>query len=321
MGRLRTVRDLVRYATSRLQQTGVVQGHGTSQAIDEAVWLVCWILHLPFDRFDDLADAAVMPSEVRATIELLRQRCTTRRPLAYLIGEAWLMGQRFLSDDRALVPRSLIAEVMQSDAFVERMAHQPEPEAVLDLCCGGGSLAILAARQFPHAEVVASDISRPALALAADNIALHNLKRRVSTVQGNLFENLDGQKFDLIVCNPPYVNAASMDALPAEYRAEPRAALDGGPDGMDLVEHILAGAGAHLHDHGLLLLEIGHEVEHFVARFPQIEWMSMDVAQGPDMVLAIDAASLPGPDDEDDDGGDDAQGDDARDEDDPMKTI
>ena len=294
---LHRVRDLVRHAVSRFGQAGVGFGHGTADAYDEAIWLVCYSLHLPIERYQDVADAAVAWSEARAVLELIARRCTEGRPLAYLIGEAWLAGHRFVADDRALVPRSPIAEAITQDLL---QPHYPpilngtdsgEPR-ILDLCTGGGSLAIIAAHTWPQARVVAADLSKDALALAAENIRLHGVQDRVATRQGDLFAAVGRTRFDLIVCNPPYVNAGSMGRLPAEYRAEPEGALAGGDDGMDLVARILADAPAHLRRDGLLVLEIGHEIEHFVRRFPTLPWQSVPVAAGDDQILVITASAL-----------------------------
>jgi len=331
---LRRVRDLVRHAVSRLDQCGAGFGHGTDNAFDEAVWLVCWTLHLPVEHYAELADATVAWPEARATMDLLEERCASGRPLAYLIGEAWLMGYRFRCDERALVPRSLIAEALQNgalDPFLPDLelhaagdaegavggngdddgdgdgdgdgdvdgdvggdvgGDKPARLRVLDLCCGGASLAIIAAGTFPDAAVVASDISADALELAALNVADYRLEKRVSLVTGDLFAGLDRDRFDLILCNPPYVNSQSMQALPAEFRAEPQTALAGGDDGMDVVTRILAQASKHLTATGLLVLEIGHEARHFVRRFGRLEFAYVPVAQGDNRLVAVGAAAL-----------------------------
>ena len=302
---VRRVRDLVRHAVSRLDQSGVGFGHGTDNAFDEAVWLVCWTLHLPVDHYGELAEAAVAWPEARAVLELIELRCSSRKPLAYLVGEAWLMGYRFRCDERALVPRSLIAEVLRDGtlaSFLPALASADEEAdggaaaarslRILDLCTGGGSLAIIAASLFDDASVVASDISPAALELAALNLADYRLEKRVKLVSGDVFAGLGRQRFDLILCNPPYVNRQSMDELPAEYRAEPAAALAGGDDGMDLVARILREATDHLRPEGLLVLEIGHEARHFERRFPQLEFAYVPVAQGDDRVVAVTAAAL-----------------------------
>lgn len=303
---LRRVRDLVRHAVSRLDQAGAGFGHGTDNAFDEAVWLVCWTLHLPVDHYAELADASIAWPEARAALDLLEQRCAGDRPLAYLIGEAWLMGYRFRCDERALVPRSLIAEALLEGSLspflpaLERAAgvaasgegNAWRPLRILDLCTGSASLAIIAAVSLPDAVVVGSDLSADALALAADNLADYGLAQRVKLVNADLFEGLGRQRFDLILCNPPYVNAASMAALPAEYRAEPRAALDGGADGMDLVARIVGEAGAHLSAGGVLVLEIGHEARHFERRFGRLDFTYVPVAEGANRIVVLGAPAL-----------------------------
>lgn len=293
---LRTLRDLLRWAVSRFESAGLAYGHGTDNGWDEAVALALWSLHLPPDRLDPYLDAALCRDERRALIALLERRVESRRPSAYLTGQAWLGGLAFRCDERALVPRSLIAEALD-DALPQWLEHRPAPspdwpEAILDLCTGGGSLAILAADRFPGARVVGADISPDALALAEENRALHAAGERVEFVQSDLFEGLGSRRFDLIVCNPPYVNDASMQRLPPEYRAEPALALAGGADGMDLVRRLLAQAGAHLHPGGLLLVEIGHEAVHFEAAFATLEFHYLPVSAGERMLVLIEAEEL-----------------------------
>ena len=289
---LRTLRDWVRYAISRMQAAGASFGHGTDNPFDEAVWLVCWCLHLPVEQYDELANATLLPDERRKLRNLIDARAQCDQPLAYLIGEAWLMGFRFRADARALVPRSLLAEALVNHAFdpwLNREMLQPfhdlaeeldqglgtqppasAPYRILDLCTGGGSLAIISAHYLPDSEVVASDISADALQLAAENIADYGLEQRIRLVQGDLFQNLQGQSFKLILCNPPYVNADSMAALPSEYRAEPEKALGSGPDGMDLITRLLHEAPEHLWPCGVLALEIGHASPR--SRGPASRW-------------------------------------------------
>jgi ribosomal protein L3 glutamine methyltransferase len=292
-GSLHTVRDLVRHAVSRLMATGAALGHGTDDPWDEAAWLVLWSLHLPPERFEPVLDARLTPSEVGATIDLIERRCTERLPAAYLTGEAWLRGVRFLCDPRALVPRSPIAELLDGDALTPWLPDGFDVGRVMDLCTGGGSLAILAARRFPASQVVATDLSADALALAAENVAQHGLGDRVTLRQGSVWAPVAGERFDLIVCNPPYVNADSMSMLPPEYLHEPRSALAGGSDGMDLVRHIVAGAGRHLAPGGLLVLEIGHEATHFEAAFPSLECTWLPTEGGDDRIVLLERDALP----------------------------
>jgi len=294
---LRTLRDLLRWAVSRFQAAGIAYGHGTDNAWDEAVSLLLFALHLPPDRLDPHLDARLTRSERETAIAFVERRVQTRLPAPYLTGEAWLRGLRFLCDERALVPRSPIAEALDEALAAWLAAHRPdapfEPHAVLDLCTGGGSLAVFAAHLFPRARVVGADISQDALALAAANGSLHGLDERIEWLRSDLFGSLGTRRFDLVVCNPPYVNAASMNALPPEFRAEPRDALAGGPDGMDLVRRIVAEARAHLFEDGLLLLEIGHEASHFEAAFPMLEFHYLPVETGEQSLVLIEAAALP----------------------------
>lgn len=290
---LRTVRDLLRHAVSRMQASGVALGHGTDDPWDEAAWLVLWSLHLPLERLEPVLDARLARVEIDAAVDLIERRCTERVPTAYLTGEAWLRGVRFLADPRALVPRSPIAELLEAGALDPWL---PEPHAVrrvMDLCTGGASLAILAARRFHDAVVVGTDLSADALALAAENVALHGLADRVTLRAGSLWEPVAGERFDLVLCNPPYVNAHSMAALPAEFLHEPQSALAGGQDGMDLVRGIVAGARQHLTAGGLLVLEIGHEGVHFEAAFPRLEATWLPTEGGDDRIVLLERDALP----------------------------
>lgn len=292
IGVLRTVRDCVRYGTSRLRAADVALGHGTSDAFDEAVWMVLWALHLPPDALEPHFDAHLTRPELDTVLELIERRCTERIPTAYLTGEAWLRGLRFLSDPRALVPRSPIAELLDSGALDTWL---PDPDAVLrvlDLCTGGGSLAILCAQTWPQATVIGADLSEAALALAADNIRLHQLGLRIDLRQGHLWTPVADERFDVVVCNPPYVNSDSMQALPQEYRHEPQGALAGGRDGMDLIREILSGAATHLNPEGILVLEVGHEAAHFEAAFPRLECVWMPVNAGDDQILVVERRAL-----------------------------
>lgn len=225
---LRTVRDLLRWAASRFTAAGLAYGHGTDNAWDEAVALLLWSLHLPPEPLDPWLDARLPRAERRAAVELFERRIASRLPAAYLTGEAWLRGMSFACDARALVPRSPIAEALD-EALSQWLDLHPRaptwPGSILDLCTGGGSLAIVAADRFPDAQVVGADLSSDALALAAVNRDRYGLRERVELVQGDLFAPVRNRRFDLVLCNPPYVNDASMQALPPEFRAEPRAAL------------------------------------------------------------------------------------------------
>jgi ribosomal protein L3 glutamine methyltransferase len=293
-----TLADTVRAAAARLQAAGVAFGHGTANAVDEAAWLVLWRLGLPLDALDEHAARVLAADEAAAVDALVQQRIATRRPAAYLTGEAWLQGVPFTVDERVIVPRSLIAELVAdadgSGALDAWLA--PDTRRVLDLCTGGGSLAILAAMAWPEVDVLATDLSADALAVAALNVQRHGLAHRIRLAQGDGWAAVDAlgepEPFDLILCNPPYVNARSMEALPAEYRAEPRLALAGGSDGMDFIRPLLAGLAPHLARDGVLVLEIGHEIEHFHRAFPRLPIVGLPTSAGDEQVLLIEAAAL-----------------------------
>lgn len=292
---MRTLRDCLRWAVSRFAESQIGTGHGTASLLDEAVAMSLWSLHLAPDELDRWLDARLARSEREALITLVERRCSERVPAAYLTGEAWLRGVCFRSDARALVPRSLIAEALDTSlaAYLDAFQRPNDwPQRVLDLCTGGGSLAVLCALRFPDTQVRASDLSEPALSLAAENVSLHGLGSRIELVQGDLLAPHQGERFDLIVCNPPYVCDASMALLPQEFRAEPRFALAGGPDGMQLIARILSEAAQHLTQDGLLILEIGHEAEHFERAFPKLEFAYLPVEAGEQMLVAIEAQAL-----------------------------
>ncbi|TSE20528.1 50S ribosomal protein L3 glutamine methyltransferase [Tepidimonas alkaliphilus] len=289
-----TLGDLVAEAERRLAEAGVSFGHGTTCARDEAAWLVLWRLGLPLDLDLSAEGARAVTETEAATVRaLIEERIRTRKPAAYLTGEAWLQGVPFFVDERVIVPRSLIAEIIaaapQADAIDPWLgAHT---RRALDLCTGNGSLAVLAALAWPDVTVDATDISAEALEVAARNVARHGLQDRIRLRQADGWCGLEG-RWDLILCNPPYVNRASMAALPPEYRAEPALALDGGDDGMDFVRHLLARAADHMEEDAVLVLEIGHERAHFEAAFPTlaVEWLH--TSAGPDAVLLVTRAAL-----------------------------
>jgi ribosomal protein L3 glutamine methyltransferase len=284
-----TIIELIERSSARLDQAGVSFGQGTTNAFDEAAWLVLWRLNLPLDALDDVAERAVVEPAVAAVDTLIARRIDTRRPAAYLTGEAWLQGVPFTVDERCIVPRSLIAEVL-CDGTLDAWLQGP-PARVLDLCTGNGSLAVLAAMRWPGAAIDASDVSSDALKLAQANVQRHDLAERIVLHPSDGFDALR-DRYDLIVCNPPYVNAVSMAALPPEFRAEPALALAGGDDGMDFVRRVLHDAAAHLQPQGLLVLEIGHEREHFDAAFPDLDVVGLPTSEGDDAVLLITCESL-----------------------------
>ncbi len=291
-----TLQQLLEQAQERLQAAGVCFGHGTSNAFDEAAWLVLWRLGLPLHELDENAGRLLAPAEVQAVETLVNERISSRRPAAYLTGEAWLQGVPFYVDEHVIVPRSLIAEPLADgtlDAWLGEHTHD-----VLDLCTGNGSLAVLAALAWPDVQVVATDLSADTLAVAARNVARHGLQQRITLAQGNGLAALDNspagtpRSFDLILCNPPYVNQASMDNLPPEYRAEPALALAGGADGMDFIRPLLANAARHLNDDGVLVLEIGHERVHFENAFPTLPVVWLATQATDHQLLLVERASL-----------------------------
>jgi ribosomal protein L3 glutamine methyltransferase len=285
-----TLLEAIELSSARLDQAGVSFGHGTANAFDEAAWLVLWRLGLPLDDLDGVASRRLSADEQAAVAALVDERIRTRRPAAYLTGEAWLQGVPFTVDERCIVPRSLIAEVL-AEGTLDAWLPLDRPPRVWDLCTGNGSLAVLAAMAWPSAEVDATDLSADALAVAALNTGRHGLGGRIRLRQADGLAGADG-RYDLVLCNPPYVNRVSMSALPAEYRAEPALALDGGDDGMALVRPWLHGIGRHLQPRGALVLEIGHERAGFEAAFPGLEVLWLSTAQTDDQVLLLDAAVL-----------------------------
>ena len=291
-----TVAAAVAQAAQRLSSAGLAFGHGTTNAEDEAAWLVLWRLGLPLDS--DLSDApdstarrTVTAEEAAAVDALIDQRIQTRKPAAYLTHEAWLQGVPFYVDERAIVPRSFIAELLADGSIDDFLGEHTR--RVLDLCTGNGSLAILAAMAYPEVEVTGADISADALAVARINVDKHGLAQRVQLQISDGMESLPGP-WDLILCNPPYVNAQSMSNLPAEYRAEPELALAGGTDGMDFIRKLLRDAPARMSEHAVLVLEIGNEREFFEAAFPTLPVFWIETSAGEDQVLLVTRQALLG---------------------------
>jgi ribosomal protein L3 glutamine methyltransferase len=284
------LQDLIAQATARLDAAQLAYGHGTTNAHDEAAWLVLWRLGLPLDSdLNDLAQRPVMPDESAQVMALIEQRIDTREPAAYLTNEAWLQGVPFYVDRRAIVPRSFIAELL-ADGSIDPWLGEHTRD-VLDLCTGNGSLAVLAAMAYPDVSVTGADLSADALAVARINVDRHQLQDRVTLVQSDGLSQCSGP-WDLILCNPPYVNAQSMQALPPEYRAEPELALAGGRDGMDFVRQLLHDAPKCLRPGGVLVLEIGNEREHFETAFPQLPVVWLSTSAGDDQVLLVTREDL-----------------------------
>ena len=289
-----TVAALVQSGADLLKAAGVSFGHGTTNAHDEAAWLVLWRLGLPLDsdlgdRPDSVANKAVAPDELALVATLFEERIRTRKPAAYLTREAWLQGVPFYVDERAIVPRSFIAELLADGSIDDFLGEHTR--RVLDLCTGNGSLAVLAAMAWPDVEVTGADISPDALAVARINVDQHGLQDRISLQLSDGLAQLPGP-WDLILCNPPYVNAASMAQLPAEYRAEPTLALAGGADGMDFIRQLLQDAPARMSENAVLVLEIGNERSHFEAAFGQLPVYWIDTSAGEDQVLLATRQAL-----------------------------
>lgn len=280
---------LVEQLAGELEAAGVGYGHGTTNAFDEAAWLVLWKLGLPLDELDEHAELELAAPQQQAVRELVHERITSRKPAAYLTREAWLQGVPFYVDERAIVPRSFIAELLADGGIDPWLSERTRK--VLDLCTGNGSLAVLAAMAWPEVEVDGADISAEALEVARINVQKHGLQDRVRLLQSDGLSALPGP-YDLILCNPPYVNARSMAQLPAEYRAEPELALAGGSDGMDFIRGLLRDAPARMADEGVLVLEIGNEREHFEAAFPRLEAVWLETSGGEDQVLLLTRDAL-----------------------------
>jgi len=288
---LQTLRDLIRYGVSRFNETRIALGHGSDNAWDEAVYLVLHGLYLPPDTLDPFLDARVTADERARVLKLIDRRVTERLPAAYLTQEAWLRGHRFYVDQRVIVPRSPIAELL--DQGLSPWVRDPfEVTRALDMCTGSGCLAILTALTFPNAKIDAVDVSTDALEVARRNVDEYGLQDRLTLHHSNLFDALPEVAYDVIVCNPPYVNSQSMDELPDEYRHEPSLALAGGTDGMDLVRRILQAAPRYLSSEGVLVLEIGHERDHFEAAFPELEPIWLDTETASDQILLLTREQL-----------------------------
>lgn len=285
--------DCITAQAARLKQAGVSFGHGTTNAFDEAAWLVLWALAMPLDQLEPHAKRELTADELARIEGVITERIESRRPAAYITKEAWLQNVPFYVDERSIVPRSFIAELLADgegdgtlDAWLSDETHR-----VLDLCTGNGSLAVIASMAYPEVTVDASDISDDALAVARINVDKHKLAKRITLVKSDLFNDLTGP-YDLIVCNPPYVNARSMDELPPEYRHEPRLALAGGDDGMDLVRRIIKDAPSRMSAIGVLVLEIGNERAHFEHAFRKLEVAWLDTSAGDDQVLLVTKDAL-----------------------------
>ena len=288
---LETVRDWLRYAVSRFVATGLFFGHGTTNAYDEAAYLVLHTLHLPLDRLEPFLDAKLSHAEREEVLDIIARRVNERVPAAYLTHEAWLGEHRFYVDERVLIPRSYIAELLR-DGLSSWIPEPARVNTALDLCTGSGCLAILMAHQFPNADVDAADISSDALAVALRNVADHGVQGRVNLIRSDLLSNLTEKEYDLIVSNPPYVTTMAMEELPPEYRHEPQLALAGGDDGLDAVRTILARATEFLSPEGLLVVEIGANRDATETAFPRLAFTWLATPSSEDAVFLLRKGDL-----------------------------
>ncbi|MEX3852905.1 50S ribosomal protein L3 N(5)-glutamine methyltransferase [Paraburkholderia sp. BR10923] len=287
-----TVRDLLRYAVSRFSEAKLSFGHGSANAYDEAAYLILHTLHLPLDLLEPFLDSRLTTAEIEAVLNVIERRAAERVPAAYITQEAWMHGYHFYVDERVIVPRSFIGELLQ-DGLQPYVEDPEQVGAVLELCTGSGCIAILAAHAFPNADVDAVDLSAPALEVATRNVLDYHLDDRIALFEGDLYAPLAERRYDVIISNPPYVNAKSMQELPAEYKHEPEMALAGGADGMDIVRRIIADARNWLTEDGVLVIEIGNEREHVEAAFGGLDLVWLSTSAGDDNVFLIQASDLP----------------------------
>lgn len=284
---LLTVCDLVRYGVSTFTDSDIAYGHGTDNALDEAVFMVLESLHLPVDSIDPYWNARLTLAEREKIVDLMHRRVASRLPAPYLVNKAYIQGYPFYVDERVIVPRSFIAEILCDANGFTQVPDYEEITSVLDLCTGSGCLAILAAHLFPNAQVDAVDLSADALDVARRNVADHKLEDRVTLYKGDLFAPLKGRKYDLIITNPPYVDQAGMDSLPAEFHKEPAMALGAGPDGMDIVHRIMKEAKAHLNDGGGMICELGRCGPALEEAYPDKPFLWLETANSDDEVFWI----------------------------------
>jgi ribosomal protein L3 glutamine methyltransferase len=289
---LLTIRDWLRYSVSRFEEVGIFFGHGTDNAYDESVWLIMSALHLPMDTLENFFDARITPAEAKHLAHLIKRRLTERTPTAYLLREAWLKGFKFYVDERVIVPRSFIAELLENGLH-PWIEYQEMVESAADICTGSGCLGVLLAHTFPNAAVDVVDISPDAIAVANINIKNYGLEEQVTAIESDMFTALAGKTYDLIISNPPYVDAPSMAILPQEYRNEPQIALGSGNDGLDHTHTLLHEAGKHLNDGGLLIVEIGHNRDALLAAYPDMPFTWLEVDSGNEFVFMLTKEQLP----------------------------
>lgn len=292
LNELSSIRDWLRYAISRFEDSDVFFGHGTSNAYDEAVWLIFGFLHLPHDTIENFLDAHLTSKEKKDLSFLIEKRINDKIPTAYLLNEAWLRDYKFYVDERVIVPRSLIAESLSENLY----PWIDDPEKIysaLDLCTGSGCLGIMMAHSFQNAIIDLVDISEKALQVAEINVNHYGLHDRIELIQSDLFDRLKGKKYDLIISNPPYVNQTSVDSFPMEFLKEPSMALGSGEDGLDHTIRIIHEAKHYLNDDGILIVEIGHNKEILLKKFPKLQFQWLDVSLGNDFVFMLEKSQLP----------------------------
>lgn len=289
---LHTIRDLLRFAVSRFNEAGLFFGHGSASAYDEAAYLILHMLHLPPDQLESFLDARLTSTELGQVLSIIKRRALEKIPAAYLTHEAWLGDFGFYVDQRVLIPRSFIAELLR-EQLAPWIADPADIHSALDLCTGSGCLAVLLAHAFENARIDATDISNEALEVAHRNVTDYGLEQRISLLQSDLFNGLAGRRYDLIISNPPYVNAESMAALPEEYQHEPRHALASGEDGLEATQAILREAAAHLTGEGLLIVEIGHNRDALEQGFPQTPFTWLETSAGDGFVFMLKRDQLP----------------------------
>ncbi|NOS95879.1 MAG: 50S ribosomal protein L3 N(5)-glutamine methyltransferase [Methylotenera sp.] len=286
-----TIRDWIRFAVSQFEASDIFYGHGTNNGYDEAVWLIMSALHLPMDTLDNFFDARLTEAERTKLADFIEQRISKHTPTAYLLKEAWLQGLKFYVDERVLIPRSFIAELLNND--LSPWIEFPELiESAADICTGSGCLGILLASTFPNAAIDVIDISQDAIDVANINIANYGLEAQITAIKSDMFSALNGKKYDVIISNPPYVDAPAMAALPAEYRNEPQLALGSGVAGLDHTHTILREAANYLTDDGILIVEIGHNREALEAAYPNIVFNWLEVSSGNEFVFLLTKSQL-----------------------------
>ncbi len=286
-----TIRDWLRFTVSQFEESGIFFGHGADNSYDEAVWLILSALHLPHDTLDNFLDAVITESERKHLAHLIEQRITKRTPTAYLLREAWLRGYKFYVDERVIVPRSFIAELLE-DGFQPWVEYPELVTTAVDICTGSGCLGVLLADAFPDAQIDVVDISPDAIAVANINIANYGLQERITAIESDMFTALAGKQYDVIISNPPYVDAPSMAQLPAEYRNEPQIALGSGFAGLDHTHTILREAKHYLNDHGILVVEIGHNRDALLEAYPNLPFTWLQTSSGNQFVFLLTKEQL-----------------------------